>query len=57
LIKGPACQVKSNFFITAFYKESAVQEMKPGNLQLLVMSHYWKNHKMRRDCGIAESGN
>jgi hypothetical protein len=43
--------------ITAFYKESAEQEMKPGNLPLLVMSHYWENHKMRRDSGIAESGN
>jgi hypothetical protein len=44
-------------FITAVYKESAEQEMKPGNLQLLVMSRYWKNHKMMRDSGIAESGN
>jgi hypothetical protein len=49
--------VKSNLFITAVYKESAEQEMKPGNLQLLVMSRYWKNHKMMRDSGIAESGN
>jgi hypothetical protein len=39
------------------YKESAKQEMKPGNIQLLVVPGYWKNHKMRRDSGIAESGN